>query len=84
MTKYLATFHPQAWINDYAVLVDAQGPTTWDVTTLLSAMTSPERDKAMEADSYESDDLRAAENAPEWVREWRGPFYVSVDIPLDR
>jgi hypothetical protein len=64
-----ATFHPQAWINDYAIDVDAEGETTWMVDDSALALT---------ADSYESDELRFADNAPQWVKDWSGPFYVSV------
>ena len=31
-SKILATFHPQAWINDCAVEVDPEGPTEFDVS----------------------------------------------------
>lgn len=65
----IATFHPQAWVNDYAVPADAEGPTTWDVGSDGDGM----RD-----DTYESDNLRFHPNAPEWVRDWCGPFYISL------
>lgn len=64
-------FVPQAWINDYAVNVDPEGPTTWEVPV--------EMVRDVEPDQYESDDLRFHENAPEWVKEWSGPFYVTWD-----
>jgi hypothetical protein len=64
-------FHPQAWINDYAVEVDPEGPVEW-------AMPWPDDAPIPKDDRYESDDLRTHENAPEWVRQWQGPFYVEV------
>lgn len=63
-------FHPQAWQNDYAIPVDPQGPTEWQVED--SAVVG------VEDDSYESDDLRFHRNAPKWCRKWRGPFYIEI------
>lgn len=79
MTTFTATFYPQAWVNDYAVPVDPHGTTSWDVTDLLLSMLPDQREKAMVADQYESDDLRYADNAPAWVKDWSGPFYVVVE-----
>ena len=76
-----ATFHPQAWVNDYAIDVDPQGDTSWDLTPayveqLQRSMTHPE--EVLEANTYESDELRQDPAAPKWVRDWCGPFYVEV------
>jgi hypothetical protein len=61
-------FHPQAWQNDYAIDVDAEGLTDW-------SMPVPP-DGAPEDDTYESDEFARAPEAPEWVREWSGPHWV--------
>jgi hypothetical protein len=78
-----ATFHPQAWVNDYAIAVDPEGETEWEVTEeeISQAMTEFDstREEVMVADEYQSDDFRYSKNAPEWVRNWSGPFYVSFD-----
>lgn len=79
MTRYIATFHPQAWINDYAVDVDPEGPTTADVTETLAAMTEAQREEAMRPDDYPSDNLRFSPGVPAWWADWSGPFYISVD-----
>lgn len=86
MKQYRATFHPQAWQNDYAVPVDAEGPTTWDVTpeylTGLLGTGTPNNWKladVLEPDTYASDDLRFDPAAPQWVKDWGGPFYVEVE-----
>lgn len=79
MPKYIARFTPQAWIRDLACEVDCEGDREWDVTEELSAMSESERNAAMIADTYESDDLRGSKNAPDWVKNWSGPFYVSVE-----
>ena len=65
----IAVFHPQAWLNDYAVEVDPEGDTTFDVGTV------PE---SVEDDSYESDRLRDHDNAPQWIKDWHGPFWIEV------
>ena len=82
-----ATFHPQAWQNDYAIDVDPQGPTRWQITTdhLLSIIDRHHRDvpdalkETITADTYCSDALRYDAAAPAWVHEWSGPFYISVE-----
>ena len=63
------TFHPQAWMNGYAVSVDAEGPTTWEVGNLPPGI---------EDDSFDSDRLIWSENAPQWVRDWGGPFWIEI------
>jgi hypothetical protein len=77
-TRFYATFHPQAWFNDWAVDADPEGPITWDVTDYLMQLSPEKRDAALEPDTYDSDYLRLTPNAPQWVKEWQGPFYVSV------
>lgn len=68
-------FHPQAWQNDYAIAVDP-GPTQIDVTEEILAMG---RDQALHLtdDSDESDTLRLARLAPDWVRDWAGPHAIA-------
>lgn len=82
-TSMKATFRPQAWINNYAVDVDPQGPTTWDVSAehlqyLIQTLGAKDFDLVFES-SYESDLVREDPAAPEWVRNWTGPFWVDVD-----
>jgi len=65
------TFHPQAWQNDYAIPVDPEGPIRFQV---------PDEDTTgLTSDTYESDDLRFHANAPEWIKEWSGPFYIEIE-----
>lgn len=63
------TFIPQAWIRDYAYNVDIDGPNTWEVPV--------EMVEGIRPDSHESDNLRHHENAPKWVKDWSGPFYIT-------
>lgn len=76
--RVIARFHPQAWVNDYAVSVDPEGDIDFDVTETVVKMG---RGKALSVrdDDYESDELRQVETAPEWIREWGGPFWVEVE-----
>lgn len=69
----IVEFHPQAWVNDYAVEVDPQGPTQYEVE-------DSDIESGWESDTYETDALKDHPNAPEWVREWQGPFWVDVDF----
>jgi hypothetical protein len=78
-----AIFHPQAWVNDYAIDVDPEGPTSWEITPEFleetqNAHTYPER--VLEASTYESDELRYDPAAPAWVQDWHGPFWIEVEV----
>lgn len=75
--KFTATFTPQAWQNDYAIEVDPEGPTTWDVTPEVEAILAKGK-PVPDPDTYESDDLRYAAAAPQWTADWTGPFYITV------
>lgn len=76
--RIIAAFHPQAWWNDYAMEVDPEGPTEFDVTDVILAMSRDDAE-AIRDDQYESDDLRFAPSAPQWVRDWSGPFWIEVE-----
>ena len=83
MTKrIMATFHPQAWQNDYAIAVDPEGEVEFDVTPEVVAMGKEEARKVKD-DQYESDDLRTADAAPDWIKNWNGPFYVEVEQSIE-
>ena len=65
-----ATFHPQIWSNDYAIEADPTEPVEFKVGEV------PDN---LQDDTYESDDLRNHANAPEWVRDWPGPFFITLE-----
>ena len=73
----IAKFQPQAWVNDYAIAVDPEGPTEFDVTAEVIAM-GREASMLIEDAQYSSDDLRDASAAPQWIKEWAGPFSIEV------
>jgi len=57
-TRYTATFHPQAWINDYAVEIDHDGPNQWDCTEAFAMLRPDYRAEmlaAIEADGVALD-----------------------------
>lgn len=68
--KLLCTFRPQAWQGDYAIDVDAEGPTQW----VVDVPTPPK------PYSHDSDHLRLEPGAPEWARDWSGPFEVEYEV----
>jgi hypothetical protein len=77
--RIVARFHPQVWQDGYAIPADPLGETAWDVTEYVVAHLGREMALAMQDDQYESDDLARLDMAPEWVRDWSGPFWVGVE-----
>jgi hypothetical protein len=72
----LIRFIAQAWINDYAVTADPQGPTTF------RAPVADAQDGAgrwLESHSDQSDVLHTNRNAPQWVQDWTGPFEIEIE-----
>lgn len=69
----IAEFKPQAWIDDDAVEVDAEGDRTWEIDSLTQ-----QQIEALGLDSETRDNLRFHPNAPQWVRDWDGPFEIYV------
>jgi hypothetical protein len=82
MKRIIAEFVPQAWVRDYAIEVDPEGPTEWDVTETIIAMGRDEA-LAMVDDDYPSDNLRDSPDAPKWIRDWSGPFYVRIQNAIE-
>jgi hypothetical protein len=72
-----AKFHPESWQNDWAVDADPEGETTFDVTFEVLTM-GREEARRLEDNRDESDELRDAVHAPEWIRKWSGPFRVEI------
>lgn len=65
-------FQPEAWINDYAVAVDDQGQDIWVVTDETADLIRGADD------SGDLDFVRSDDNAPSWVKDWTGPFTITV------
>jgi hypothetical protein len=80
---YKAHFEPQAWINDNAVSVDPEGEEWWNATAFINAdpALKAKVDKGIASDEafLDLDDvLMGDDNAPEWVKNWQGPFTITV------
>jgi hypothetical protein len=87
--RYTARFQAEAWINDCAVPVDAEGPSDWDCTAFVDEPTLAylKRQAARQDESVDDSVFGVLDNddvfkddpaAPGWVREWRGPFSIRV------
>jgi len=84
--RFVAHFAPQVWQRDNAVEVDPLGDEEWDVTepfkrlpwayqeSLLHKMAS----LGFALDKY--DVLKDDPNAPQWIREWSGPFDITIRV----
>lgn len=70
-----ARFTPEAWVNDYATEVDAEGNVFIDITFEMLLIG---REEALTIASEDADDLKDAVRAPRWIRDWQGPFTISV------
>lgn len=85
--KLIATFDPQVWLNDHALSVDPQGETKWDCTNYVQELKLTDKvEKFIEKEGYwlDCDDvLKEDANAPEWIREWTGPFSITVELHPD-
>lgn len=77
--RYTAHFLPQAWQCDYAIEVDAEGPTTFDITEEMKGLSKEQIDLHVR-DSGENDDFRNSPNAPQWIKDWSGPFEITVVV----
>lgn len=73
----MATFGPQVWVKDDAHDQDPEGDVEFDVSVDLLLMGS---DAAREIEDYRdsSDELQRGVLAPDWIHDWKGPFYVVV------
>lgn len=86
-----ASFAPQAWQNDYAVPVDPQGETKWYISVSSAENLFNDKLELYEFGSatpirglnvvHDLDWLKADFYAPEWVKNWQGPFDIYVRVP---
>lgn len=76
------TFWPQAWWNGHAIEVDPFGPTDWTIPLSLLLQRFP-TEVDWHAKAEDRDDLRYEGDAPQWIRDWPGPFEVSLDDEPD-
>ena len=75
-------FRPQAWMRDYAVSVDPEGPTEWKDRVLADFIPTADREAFQAGDWIGEDDwsdqMKDSVAAPAWVREWSGPYQIVI------
>jgi hypothetical protein len=69
-----ARFQPQAWVNDYAIDVDLEGPEEWEISAEYAADLPTSDDHHDDLDWLKGDPA-----APAWVRNHSGPFEIWVE-----
>ena len=72
-----ARFHPQKWVKDEALDDAPPGDVDYDVSFEVLLMGS-RKARAVRDNSDASDGLKTAVGAPDWIRTWDGPHYVTV------
>lgn len=79
--KLKCTFEPQRWEgrkSDYAYPAEPMGEVDWvmDIAEVeeLTGVKSPDD---LDDDPFMRDELRFSKAAPQWVKDWHGPFEVS-------
>ena len=82
MQRIIATFHPQAWSDGKRTDVEPHGEGSFDVTDFLRDLGESAARRIKDYDDS-SDDLASLPNAPEWIRSWPGPFFVTVEQSID-
>lgn len=75
--RIMAQFRPQTLVGDGCYDADPLGSDQIDVTYELKLM-GEQAVRTMEDSDDEAEALKDAVRAPEWVREWYGPFGVAV------
>lgn len=78
-----ARFHPQTWVNDYAIDADPAGVTVYDVAFEILTM-GREAARALQDNKDDSDELTNAVNAPEWVRNWGNAHWIEIAEEVER
>jgi hypothetical protein len=71
-----AKFRPQRWIDEMALTVEPDGKQTFNVP-LSDALTAD--GELVDDYSRGSDALKRHDNAPLWVRNWDGPYAVTIE-----
>ena len=70
------------WENDYAVPAEIEDrPTVWEMN-LTDVMDFPHGSLPKD-DSAQSDSLMGHKSAPQWIREWDGPYWVEIENRLE-
>lgn len=68
-----ADFLAQAWVHDWALAVDPEGDTSWTI--------DPDEIDPRQRDF---DYLQNSRHAPAWVRNWNGPFEITLSFETSK
>jgi len=84
--RLAVTFHPQGWVKTSAkahesgrkqlVPAEDHDPVTFRIP--WADGTGPDGD-VFDDESYEANQLRDHPAAPDWVNDWEGPYFVTLD-----
>lgn len=90
-SEIAVTFHPQEWTDSSGEAHD------WDRKQLIPAeerepvtYVVPQEDGTDEEGtvfpnkSYEANQLQTHPVAPDWVREWDGPYYITIESSTEK
>jgi hypothetical protein len=84
---FTAHFQGEAWVNDNAVPTDDEGDDEWDCTAFAHEHMDYVRGLEERRGEYldgsfgivDNDDVfKSDPAAPEWVRDWQGPFTIRI------
>jgi hypothetical protein len=70
---YTATFHPRVWVGDFEADQGIVRAATYDVTDEIARL-----GHIPAVDISGSDVMQFSEHAPQWVKNWVGPFWIGI------
>lgn len=76
---FIATFYPNARGNWSPINDPLPGPNQWDVCAYLQTCAPEQRDAIVSAQGHAADVLKSDPAAPQWIREWDGPWHICVE-----
>ncbi len=77
--RIMAEFRPESWIRNNAVEVDVDEDKEIDVTYEMLLMGFED---ASALQTQDSDHLLEAVRAPDWIRNWAGPFTIDTELAV--
>lgn len=76
----ICTLQPQQIINDCFYTVDHLSFDSWIVEAAEFEELTGDTPSEVEENSFETDRLRDAKNAPQQVKDWDGPYEVNFEV----
>jgi len=84
--RFVAHFAAQQWQRDSAVEVDPLGDEEWDITDAFTQLRPDYQEHLLHQMGFRGfaldshDLLKEDPNAPQWIREWSGPFDITIRV----